>query len=78
MNKLMLMFGAIVFASFMMTSCGGATANEESAEVEVEAPQDDTAAGVESTEPTSTETEAPVSKDAKGGEMKPKAGAEKK
>lgn len=77
MNKLMLMFGAIVFASFMMTSCGGATANEESAEVEVDATEVE-AQAVEEVMPTSTETEAPVSTDAKGGEMKPEAGAAKK
>lgn len=74
MNKLMLMFGAIVFASFMMTSCGGATANEESAEVGVEATPNE-----ESTEVVDTITnEAPVSTDAKDGKMNPEAGAEKK
>ena len=72
MNKLMSIFGAIIFASFIMTSCGGAASPEASPEAttgnattEVKA-EDKATTEVVADEKATTEAVAPVSANATG------------
>ena len=75
MNKLMSIFGAIIFASFIMTSCGGGSAEasgESTGDAVVAASGDAAPAGdvvvaaSEEAAPTAVATDAKASEEVKG------------
>ena len=71
MNKLMSIFGAIIFASFIMTSCGGAATDTTSPEATTgnattEVKAEDKATTEVVADKATTEAVAPVSANATG------------
>ena len=69
MNKLMSIFGAIIFASFIMTSCGGGSAEASGeATTEAMAPEasvETMAAGTPEAAPAAVATDAKASEEVK-------------